>query len=138
MNKIRMAYKLTFAIWGLASILAAYLFKIIDGTEIKTTYLGNYEIFTIDFLSTFTILSNFLVLFWLLFAAIFYKKEGEAKLLSQTSGLIASVYISVTLVIYNFVLVPLDSAFPKDSFNQYVSIMNHVINPLAFVFISWY
>lgn len=133
MNKIRIAYKLTFSILGLATLLSCYIYNVVNGETIRNDYSGNYEIYTIDFLTTFTMLSNLFVLFWMLLAAIFYKKENDSKFLSYNCALTAGVYITVTFIIYNFVLVPLDTGFPSKPFDQYVTVVDHIITPIAFI-----
>lgn len=132
MSKFKIYYKYFFGLLSFCTILSYYIWNIADGREVKRVYQGNYEIYTIDYLTTFTLLSNVLVQAWFFCAAINYKQEGKSKLLGHTSANALATMITVTLIIYNGILIPVNG-FPNESFGQFVTIVDHVIMPIAFI-----
>ncbi|AGR41155.1 Pr6Pr family membrane protein [Spiroplasma taiwanense] len=126
-------YKLFFGFLSFITIFSCYLYKIIDGSEVINNYSGNYEIYTIDFFTTFTLLSNVFVQVWFLYAGFNHKNEGKTKFLSHTTANSLATMITVTFLVYNFVLVPIDTGFPKAHFDRYVTVVDHMITPIAFV-----
>ncbi|QEH61941.1 hypothetical protein SCHIN_v1c07460 [Spiroplasma chinense] len=132
-KKIRLIYKWVFGLLSAFSIIFYYIYNLVDGQVIATDYFNSYETYTIDYFTTFTLLSNVLVCVWFLVAAIDYKKEGQTKILSQTTANCVAVMITVTALIWNFILVPLDDAFPSKPIPQTANVINHIISPIAYV-----
>ncbi|AHI53246.1 Pr6Pr family membrane protein [Spiroplasma culicicola] len=132
-KQILAIYKWLFGLLSFATIVSYYIYNIVEGSEIKNVYSGSYETYTIDYFTTFTLLSNVLACSWFLTAAIKPKKEGSGLFLSYTSANSIATMITVTFLIYNFVLVPLDTGFPSHPVDQTNTIINHIITPIAFV-----
>ncbi|AGM26341.1 hypothetical protein SSYRP_v1c07510 [Spiroplasma syrphidicola EA-1] len=70
----------------------------------------DYAGYTVFFLSFFTIQTNILVVLWFIFAAIWHTKEGVHKFLKPYFSLAVAVYISITCIVYNLVLLPVGIA----------------------------
>ncbi|WP_348734991.1 Pr6Pr family membrane protein [Spiroplasma endosymbiont of Ammophila pubescens] len=83
---------------------ATYLWAVYDQTGAISHW--NYAGYTIWWISFFTTQSNFLVLIWFVIAIICHRQEGIIKLLKTYLSLSVAVYITVTCLIYNFVLLP--------------------------------
>ncbi|AKX34174.1 hypothetical protein SLITO_v1c05260 [Spiroplasma litorale] len=140
LKNFKITYKYFFAILSCISIYTYYFYKLFSGHGLDT-YNNNYEIYTLDYFSTFTLISNILCQIWLLWAAITPKKEGNSKFtsrkkfvfLSHTTALTFSVMITITFIVYNFILVPIDTGFPTHSYDAFATIVNHIITPIAFV-----
>ncbi|AGR42075.1 Pr6Pr family membrane protein [Spiroplasma diminutum] len=130
--QFQLTYKYFFGLLSFFTIFSYYIWNIATGDEVLNTYGGNYEIYTIDFFTTFTLLSNVLVQIWFLSAAINHNKEGESKFLSYTTANSLATMITVTLIVYNFVLIPVDG-FPSHPFSIFVTLVDHAIVPIAFI-----
>lgn len=97
----------------------------------------------VSYLSFFTIQSNIFVVVWLIIALIFHNREGEHKLLSTKISTLVAVYITVTMMIFNFVLLPqLSLTLDKDNtfnpinwgaFMWFKQMTVHLVGPLSFV-----
>ncbi|ELL44107.1 Pr6Pr family membrane protein [Spiroplasma melliferum] len=81
-----------------------YLWAVYDQTGAISHW--NYAGYTIWWISFFTTQSNFLVLIWFVIAIICHRQEGIIKPLKTYFSLSVAVYITVTCLIYNFVLLP--------------------------------
>ncbi|PPE06281.1 Pr6Pr family membrane protein [Mesoplasma corruscae] len=132
MTKFKISYKLFFGLLSFTVMIAYYVWGIFNNNDIIDVYNGNYETFTIDYFTTFTLLSNVLVHAWLIAAGINYKQEGKSKLLGHTTANTLATLITLTFIIYNFVLIPVQG-FPTQTFSWITSIINHVITPIIFV-----
>ncbi|WP_342277063.1 Pr6Pr family membrane protein [Spiroplasma endosymbiont of Nebria brevicollis] len=67
----------------------------------------NYIGYTLSWLSFFTTQTNVLVLVWFFIAIIKHLQEGKIKLLQSYFSLSVTVYITVTCLVYNFLLLPM-------------------------------
>ncbi|ASP28300.1 hypothetical protein SCORR_v1c05280 [Spiroplasma corruscae] len=128
----KLTYKYTFGILSCLSIYTYYFYKLISGHGISD-YNGNYEIYTLDYFTTFTLISNIFCQVWLLLAAIRPNKEGDSKFLGYTTALNFAVMITITFIVYNGILVPLDTGFPTHPYDAFATVVNHIITPIAFV-----
>jgi len=95
----------------------------------------DYESKLLMYFSYFTNQTNWLVAFWLLWALIFPKKEGQGKLLSFTGSILVATYISITGIIWLGVLFPasLVSGNARPWYDWMSSVVLHVIIPVMFV-----
>ncbi|AUM62612.1 Pr6Pr family membrane protein [Spiroplasma monobiae] len=125
-------YKLFFGLLSFFTIFSYYIWNIISAHEVNGTYLGNYEIYTIDYFTTFTLLSNVIVQAWFLYAALNHKNEGKTKLLSYTAANSLATMITVTLIVYNALLIPVEG-FPSHPFSIFVTLIDHALVPIAFI-----
>ncbi|WP_339021674.1 hypothetical protein [Spiroplasma endosymbiont of Atherix ibis] len=128
----QLTYKYFFGLLSFFTIFSYYIWNIVTAKEINSTYSGNYEIYTIDYFTTFTLLSNVFVQAWFLYAAINHKNEGKTKLLSYTTANSISTMITVTLIVYNAILIPVQG-FPTHPFSIFVTLIDHAIVPIAFI-----
>ncbi|AHB36520.1 Pr6Pr family membrane protein [Spiroplasma apis] len=131
-KNFQVSYKLFFGILSALTLYSYYLYNVIDGSEIKDTYYNNYEIYTIDYFTTFTLLSNVLVHVWLIYSGIKHKNEGKTKLLSYTTANALATMITITFLVYNCVLIPVNG-FPSSAFSVFTTLVDHAIVPVAFV-----
>ncbi|AKU79765.1 Pr6Pr family membrane protein [Spiroplasma turonicum] len=131
-NMFKITYKYVFGILSFISIYTYYFYKLFSRHDLDV-YNFNYEIYSLDYFTTFTLISNVLCQIWLLWAAIQPKKEGYNKFLSQTTALTFSVMITITFIVYNFILVPLDTGFPTHPYDAFATVVNHIITPIAFI-----
>ncbi len=81
-----------------------YLWAVYDQTGAISYW--NYAVYTIWWISFFTTQSNFLVIIWFVIAIIYHRQKGIIKPLKKYFSLSVAVYINVTCLIYNFVLLP--------------------------------
>lgn len=111
--KIKLAwkqiYKLFFAIVGLAILGWAFINGILNKNDIMNRYNGDYNVYTLDFFTTFTCLSNLGILFWFLISGIRHHQENKNKIQSYPVALAATCYIIITFIIYNCLLLPTQS-----------------------------
>ncbi|AUB31500.1 Pr6Pr family membrane protein [Spiroplasma floricola] len=128
----QLTYKYFFGLLSFFTIFSYYIWNIATGNEINSTYSGNYEVYTIDYFTTFTLLSNVFVQAWFLYAAINHKNEGKTKLLSYTTANSLVTMITITLIVYNGILIPVDG-FPTHPFSIFVTLIDHAIVPIAFI-----
>ncbi|QGS52034.1 Pr6Pr family membrane protein [Spiroplasma tabanidicola] len=131
-EKILLAYKIFFSLMSMIVIYGFYIFKLVDQTELSQKFSGNFEMMSMEYFTTFTLLSNVFCQVWFLIAAIQWKKEGLTKATNYTTATSLATLITVTLVVYNAVLIPV-AGFPKEAFAAFSSIYSHVIMPIAFV-----
>ncbi|WP_342274880.1 Pr6Pr family membrane protein [Spiroplasma endosymbiont of Cantharis lateralis] len=130
--KFQLIYKYFFGLLSFFTIFSYYIWTIATAGEVNGDYQGNYEIYTIDYFTTFTLLSNVLVQFWFLYAAINHKNEGKTKMLSYTTANSLATMITVTLIVYNGILIPVEG-FPTHPFSIFVTLVDHAIIPVAFI-----
>lgn len=96
---------------------------------------GEYAFF---FNTFFTNISNLLVGVWFLSAALMPKKEGKNYYLGFSSTMIVTTYISLTMIIFTFVLAPaaLTSGIGNIKLTWeviVVGILQHIIFPIALI-----
>ncbi|ALD66298.1 hypothetical protein [Spiroplasma cantharicola] len=130
--KFQLIYKYFFGLLSFFTIFSYYIWNIVTAGEVNGVYKGNYELYTIEYFTTFTLLSNVLVQFWFIYAAINYKQEGKTKILSHTTANSFATIITVTLIVYNGILIPVDG-FPSHPFSIFVTLIDHALVPLAFI-----
>ncbi|AXK50948.1 Pr6Pr family membrane protein [Spiroplasma alleghenense] len=128
----KICYKLVFGINGICILLWGYISGMLNTEMITNQYHGNYQLYTEEFITTYTFLSNILVLTWLIFSGVFHKWENKNKYQSQNFALAISCYISVTFIVYNFVLIPVEG-WPSSASDQAITIFDHMINPIVMV-----
>ncbi|WP_368487010.1 DUF1600 domain-containing protein [Spiroplasma sp. DGKH1] len=128
----KQSYKLLFAIIGISILIWNLIGGYFDNYTINIVYKGDYNDYTINFFSTFTGWSNIMLLVWFLYAGICHQLENKRKLLSYPVALTVGLYITITFIIYNCLLVP-TQGFPSDPRNVITTIFDHIINPLVFV-----
>ncbi|AHI53591.1 hypothetical protein SSABA_v1c01790 [Spiroplasma sabaudiense Ar-1343] len=128
----KISYKLIFGINGFCILLWAYISGMLNLDYITNTYNGNYQLYTEEFITTYTFLSNILVITWLIYSGIFHKNENKNRFQSQGYALAISTYISVTFIVYNFVLIPVEG-WPSSASDQATTIIDHMVNPIVMV-----
>ncbi|WP_338985659.1 Pr6Pr family membrane protein [Spiroplasma endosymbiont of Diplazon laetatorius] len=128
----QVTYKYFFGLLSFFTIFSYYIWNIVTAREVNGDYQGNYEIYTIDYFTTFTLLSNLLVQIWFIYAAINHKKEGRTKFLSNTTANALATIITVTLIVYNGILIPVEG-FPSHPFSIFVTLVDHAVVPVAFI-----
>ncbi|PPE05183.1 Pr6Pr family membrane protein [Williamsoniiplasma lucivorax] len=95
----------------------------------------NFGDFTIHTFSFFTTLSNLAVGLWFLLAAFYPQNEGKKHYLSYGSTLAVVTYITITLVIYNGILLPKAISIKKnmEAIVWIVSTFLHLVAPIVFI-----
>ncbi|WP_339022537.1 Pr6Pr family membrane protein [Spiroplasma endosymbiont of Crioceris asparagi] len=102
----------------------------------------DYSSLVVHYFSFFTTQSNMLVCGWLFYSAFNHDKEGKKKLLNINFSVAVATYISVTSLIFNFMLLPVemfkehsDPKYPGNwSFSNWTcSEILHTIGPIATV-----
>ncbi|AGM25069.1 Pr6Pr family membrane protein [Spiroplasma chrysopicola] len=125
-------YKLFFAILGISILAWAFINGILDKDNIINKYNSDYTVYVTDFFTTFTCLSNLGILFWFIFSGIRHRYENKTKIQSYPVALAGAVYITITFIIYNFLLLPTDP-LPTSALGWITTVVDHMINPVAFV-----
>ena len=87
----------------------------------------------LDYLSYYTIQTNMLVVIWLTFAIIYWKRKSEHPILRPKVKGAFTLYISTTFIIYAVLLAGL---WEPEGADLYLSIISHYITPIAFM-IDW-
>ncbi|WP_338972751.1 Pr6Pr family membrane protein [Spiroplasma endosymbiont of Panorpa germanica] len=128
----KICYKLIFGINGICILLWGYISGMLNTEMIQNSYRGDYQYFTEEFITTYTFLSNILVLTWLIYSGIFHSRENKNKYQSQGFATAISCYISVTFIVYNFVLIPVEG-WPSSAADQAITIIDHMVNPIVMV-----
>lgn len=125
-------YKISFALLGSLTCIIPWLINLFNPAIFDK---GDY---TFNYFSYFTTQSNIFVWLWFYIAAFKIDKEGKIKSLSYNLTLIITVYISVTFIIYNLVLLPINP--PKNAEHWIRSVIEHLICPIGMViyFIFFY
>ncbi|AUB31672.1 Pr6Pr family membrane protein [Spiroplasma floricola] len=101
-----------------------------DGNVIGYDYFG----YVINRFSYFTIQSNILIVVWLLVGFFNHNKEGQIKILQKTFSLSVITYITVTAMIFNFMLLPKVLASSNNNFKAILwveQIIVHTLGPIA-------
>ncbi|MDQ0567823.1 Pr6Pr family membrane protein [Mycoplasma yeatsii] len=97
----------------------------------------NISEFAVYFFSFFTTITNILVAFWFILTAITIDKQNRKwKFLSTDSTFTITLLITVTFVIYNFILFPVSIATNKFKLNHWELMQNtivHIISPLIMI-----
>ncbi|WP_338956092.1 Pr6Pr family membrane protein [Spiroplasma endosymbiont of Polydrusus cervinus] len=112
-----------------------YLWAVYDKAGVISHW--NYAGYTMSWISYFTTQSNFLVLIWFLIAIIGHRHEGIIKPLKTYFSLSVTVYITVTCLIYNFLLLPSilkNKDLTWNAIRWAGQIMLHVVVPLLTIF----
>ncbi|AVP49156.1 Pr6Pr family membrane protein [Williamsoniiplasma luminosum] len=96
---------------------------------------ANFGDSTIQTFSYFTTLSNIAVGVWLLLAAFKPQNEGKKGFLSYGMTLVVTTYITITMLIYNGMLLPqmLASGRNLTPVGWLESVVEHMVMPLAFI-----
>lgn len=112
-----------------------------DGNGQKIFKYDNSEIFIytkdigdqiVSFFCYFTILSNIFCFIWFVYNIFNFEKEGKKKnILSPYVSLAFGLYILVTGIIYNFILLPY--IMPTTVLSWFSTIIEHQIIPIAFI-----
>ncbi|QBQ07764.1 hypothetical protein SGLAD_v1c05650 [Spiroplasma gladiatoris] len=131
-EKILFSYKMVFIILSFLSIYGYWIWRLIDKADLNNKYHGSIELLTIEHFTTFTLLSNVFCQVWFIIAAIQYKREGLTKATSYTTASTLLTCITVTMLVYNAVLIPI-SGFPTGVIPQLSNIYNHVFMPIGFI-----
>lgn len=119
-----------------------YLPKQIEGEDdpVVPTMIYDSAGAALSYLSFFTIQSNLLVAFW--FMAALLKTEGEHKLLTPKVSIFVATYITITMLIFNLVLLPemftrdkADTLYPTNwKWTAWFKQMTlHLVGPLLFI-----
>lgn len=102
----------------------------------KTSYGNDYQGFTIRYLSFFTIQSNIMVLIWFFVSALKHSSDKKtwkkSIILSREATISITIYIIITGVVYNSVILPA-SLMSGKIFNAHAwfqQMMLHLIIPL--------
>ncbi|PPE05182.1 Pr6Pr family membrane protein [Williamsoniiplasma lucivorax] len=97
---------------------------------------ANFGDYTVNTFSYFTTLSNIAVAVWFILAALQPKNEGKRGYLSYKVTLIVVTYITITMLIYNGLLLPqmLGSGGGLTPMGWFESMTEHVVGPLLFIF----
>ncbi|KNG79264.1 Pr6Pr family membrane protein [Mycoplasma sp. HU2014] len=94
----------------------------------------NISEFAMYFFSFFTTISNILVAVWFILTAVTIDKQNKKlKFLSPDSTFTITLLITVTFIIYNFILFPVSIATNKFKLNNWELMQNtivHIISPL--------
>ncbi|AUF83847.1 hypothetical protein CXP39_03590 [Mesoplasma syrphidae] len=115
-------------------------YKADDGTDVKTWgyFLGDGKTmyydragFIVNYFSFFTIQTNIMIAVWFFVLALFNSKVGKIKLISPTYSIAIATYISVTMLIYNTMLLPIH--VPKDGLDWFRQLSLHLIAPLVMI-----
>ncbi|WP_339021760.1 Pr6Pr family membrane protein [Spiroplasma endosymbiont of Atherix ibis] len=96
----------------------------------------DYYGYVINFFSFFTIQSNILIVVWLLVGFFNHNKEGEIKILKKSFSLSVITYITVTAIIFNFMLLPQVLASGDNNFGALwwvEQMVVHTLGPIAAV-----
>lgn len=105
---------------------------------------GKYDYFgfTIFYFTYFTTQSNLFCIFWLFFAARHHLVEGNKSLTKTLVSISVATYITITGIVYNFMLFPLgfipnpDGSLPISSWSaaQWLSQESlHTLGPITFI-----
>ncbi|QHX35776.1 hypothetical protein STIUS_v1c02210 [Spiroplasma sp. TIUS-1] len=113
-----------------------------ENNEGEPTIIYNSTGAALSYLSFFTVQSNLLVAFWLMISLI--KQEGDHKLLTTKVSIFVATYITITMLIFNLVLLPeLCISEPKTSdihpsnwkgTTWFKQMTLHLVGPLLFIF----
>ncbi|AVN60510.1 hypothetical protein CG007_02760 [Mesoplasma entomophilum] len=83
--------------------------------------------------SFFTLISNLLVLIWMYVALFKPLDEGKKGILNNRTSIIFAAYITVTFLLYNFILRITVSDIANNFMSHFVNEMFHTIAPIFFV-----
>ena len=144
-NWYKFSYKMFFSLLSLGVLLAGWIQGIIDLSQIqndvisKSTHLDYYNIdantYTLNYFITFTVQSNLLCIAFFLLASMFPRKEGQWQVISQKIGLPVAIYITITGIIFNSMLLPVAVAKGEmnGAFPWFETQVMHTVLPIAFV-----
>ncbi|WP_368486124.1 Pr6Pr family membrane protein [Spiroplasma sp. DGKH1] len=99
--------------------------------EASQNFMKDKGDFTFNYFSFFTIQTNILVWVWLLAAGLFPKYEGKNKWLGYNMALAITVYISITFLIYNAMLLP--AGQPTNAKGWFLTVIQHMVCPIAMI-----
>ncbi|ATZ18777.1 hypothetical protein ESOMN_v1c03950 [Williamsoniiplasma somnilux] len=107
----------------------------IDGDNIGWLSSTSFGDFFINSFTYFTTLSNIAVGIWFLVAALKPQNEGIKGYISLNSTIIVTTYITITLIIYNGILLPtsLMNGDYMSAFNWTTTVLEHMLFPLALI-----
>lgn len=128
---------------GSWAIKIAHYIKGENGSDaLSFTQQYDYAGFTFFYFTYFTIQSNLFVALWCIIAACQHLKEGNTKITKSIIAYSVATYITITGLIYNFMLFPLafikdaDGVMPVSNFKPMTWISQqslHTISPITFV-----
>ncbi|WP_338970483.1 hypothetical protein [Spiroplasma endosymbiont of Labia minor] len=144
-RKIDFVFKESYKIISAALILFAIIWGYIIGfkqTAQNDVFLNNQNggvifggdtfLYTVNFFTYFTIQSNIFVMIFFIIVLILYKYEGKHKWLSFPVVCMVTVYITITGLIYNCLLLPTEGA-PTTTSGWVTSMIEHVFAPIAMI-----
>ena len=111
------------------------IFCILEWTSLIIMIVMTFISFNGSLYSTFTFQSNLLVALWLTITLIFYKRDDKPKLLNPGVRGAITLYITVTFLVYAFILAP-SSDSPPQGINLFTTLMVHYLIPIAMI-IDW-
>ncbi len=138
----RVYYKLLFAVLIGYGIFAALIESYVHGIPITVknptwseeatkNFINDKGDYTFNYFNYFTIQTNLLVFALLLGAGLFPKYEGKNKWLGYNMTLAITIYISITFLIFNLMLLPVEQ--PQTWRAWLYSTIQHVICPIVMI-----
>ncbi|WP_342252258.1 Pr6Pr family membrane protein [Spiroplasma endosymbiont of Amphibalanus improvisus] len=119
-------------IYGVVNLQELYNDALIDG---NTAYFySNAYTYTQYYFSFFTIQTNIFCLLFFLIAGIWHNKEGKWKIISQDIATPIAIYITITALIFNSMLLPaMLSAGGVSALDWIITEWEHGLFPILFV-----
>ena len=143
---IKIGYKLFFGLMGIGLIIGFWISGLLDlhvhqksGGKYDPTYWNYFALngntYSVQFFSYFTIQSNFLCAIVLIYSAIYHRRENKKKFLRHGFVQAIAIYITITGIIFNGLLLPNTLASgDKISSTEWFELMwQHTVMPIAFV-----
>lgn len=135
-------FKLLFGLYITAVLLYDYLSPLFNGITVPISqqtdpatsnwrwFINDYGDYSFNFLSFFTTQSNILVALWMIFGAVFWQKEGKntSRILNVYTSLAITTYISITGVVYNAILLPVN--VPTGANQWFIEMSLHTLSPI--------
>ncbi len=142
----KIAYKLFFAIATLSVVFVFYFIGLFNlkihydggtnkGPDYYNYFAANGNNYSVQFFSYFTIQSNLLCAMVFLMAGIWHRKENKIKILGHRFVIAVAVFISITALIFNTLLLPqtLSNGDSLSAVTWFQLMYEHAALPIAYV-----
>ena len=146
-DKLKIFYKLFFSLLVFGFVLSGWIINLNSLHANQDIYMQKHNnkasYFLIDgytntafYFSFFTIQTNIFCLSFMFLAAIFHKKEDKIWFLKNKIALMITIYITITFLIFNTMLLPLVIAqnLFTNAYQWIDTIVMHVICPISFIY----
>lgn len=110
--------------------------KWISINPVNPTYIrADYGGYIVAHFTFFTVLSNFAIAFWFLFAILQPSKEGKSGYVGYRMTLILTTFITITMIIWLGLLMPtsLANGDKMNAIDWFYGLTEHLLFPLLFI-----